>query len=724
MNRLLHYAEFGCHEGRHPRPMVSRRTNDSRMDGSRENVIVVTHEASRTGAPVLAWNIIQHLAANYNVFTIMLDGGPLMRDFEALSAEVHGPFDLDRRHSADIEHGLRPLLDAREYKYAIINSSESRPVVEACARRLIPTVMLMHEFGSYVHPPDSLRRAFDMASEIVFPADIVARSSLELHPPLRERPVRILPQGMSALPASGKLAPISPPPAVDELIRARANGAFIVLGAGTVDYRKGVDLFIATAMAVRRSPQAGRARFVWVGHGYRPTEDMRYSVYLHEQVERSELKDHVTFISEVSDLEPIYALADAFLLTSRLDPMPNVSIDAAHRGIPVICFRDASGTADLLMTDSETATGVVDYLDSSAAAQVIVSLISDSNYRSRMSEATRNLASSVFDMAKYVAALDQLGTDASARAAERRDDVNLLSRTDEFDPDICLGPDPTFEPRKSTARRAVVQNAMQRQTAVRRIMPGFNQHIWRAQRAGSEVPHRDPLAEFILTGHPCGPWFTPVIRPPEDSKSLAAGGLRALLHVHLSDPTQAGNLEMRLKANRLDADLLITTDDDAKADRLRGMFAASARGAVHIVAVSPETQDGSEIDWLLSEVQRPEWAAHSIIGHLHDTGINSDWAVTEFHWTALLGSRQPMFDCILDAFARQPTLGLVFPSDPLLPPPDNPRDFPTAGMFWAHRATLQSLADTDLPRSPRTLPFACDAAGLTQAVTRVPGVFL
>jgi glycosyltransferase involved in cell wall biosynthesis len=140
---------------------------------------------------------------------------------------------------------------------------------------------------------------------------------------------------------------------------------------------------------------------------------MLYSVYLREQLERSGLQDYVTFLDAVSDLEPIYALADAFLLTSRLDPLPNVVIDSAHRGIPIVCFKNASGAADLLLSDPDTALGVVDYLDPIAAGRVILSLAGDQDTWTRTAAATENLARSVFDMAKYVEAIDALGTAAS-----------------------------------------------------------------------------------------------------------------------------------------------------------------------------------------------------------------------------------------------------------------------------------------------------------------------
>jgi glycosyltransferase involved in cell wall biosynthesis len=145
---------------------------------------------------------------------------------------------------------------------------------------------------------------------------------------------------------------------------------------------------------------------------------MAYSIYLKEQIERAGLADQVTFIGEVSDMEPFYALADAFFLSSRLDPLPNVSIDAAMRGIPIVCFAAASGIAEILIKDPLTAHGVVPHLDAEAASQFIARIAEDANEAAEIAAATQHLAKNTFDMVRYVAQLDKLGQQAMAIEAD------------------------------------------------------------------------------------------------------------------------------------------------------------------------------------------------------------------------------------------------------------------------------------------------------------------
>ena len=49
----------------------------------------------------------------------------------------------------------------------------------------------------------------------------------------------------------------------------------VILGAGLVRLRKGVDLFIACARRVAEMMPKRRFRFVWIGDGFNPEQDVR-----------------------------------------------------------------------------------------------------------------------------------------------------------------------------------------------------------------------------------------------------------------------------------------------------------------------------------------------------------------------------------------------------------------------------------------------------------------
>ena len=57
---------------------------------------MIAHEASRTGAPILGYNIVKRLRAQYNVVTLLLGGGDIFPAFEDVSSAVIGPLERAR----------------------------------------------------------------------------------------------------------------------------------------------------------------------------------------------------------------------------------------------------------------------------------------------------------------------------------------------------------------------------------------------------------------------------------------------------------------------------------------------------------------------------------------------------------------------------------------------------------------------------------------------------
>ena len=275
-----------------------------------------------------------------------------------------------------------------------IVSVETRALVPALEDEGVPVVALVHEFSGYTKPTGILQSLYERATEIIFPADIVRRSSEIDYPFLRLLRSHVLPQGPSEVPRSSMRTDDSTRTEAERDITSQlrpeeARNDLVVVGMGTVDWRKGIDLFIATATAIlAREPQAP-VRFVWVGHGYRVSDALDVSSYLSEQVRRSRLGNRFQFMDAVEDVESIYKEADVLFLSSRLDPLPNVGIDAALRGIPVVCFAEASGMAEILSLNAETGELVVPHLDVGAAATLIGSLAADNNKLRRLGDAVR-----------------------------------------------------------------------------------------------------------------------------------------------------------------------------------------------------------------------------------------------------------------------------------------------------------------------------------------------
>lgn len=98
---------------------------------------------------------------------------------------------------------------------------------------------------------------------------------------------------------------------------------FLYVGSGFA--RKGVAPLLA---AVARM-NCRQARLVIVGTD-------RKSAAFERQARRLGLAGRVHFVGAQQDVRPFYAMADAFVLPTRYDPMPNAALEAMACGLPII----------------------------------------------------------------------------------------------------------------------------------------------------------------------------------------------------------------------------------------------------------------------------------------------------------------------------------------------------------------------------------------------------
>ena len=167
---LLHFVASGREEGRRPLPLAGSLIVPPLTGDGAPIVLVLSHELSRTGAPVLGWNLIRSLASRYRVVSISMRMGELKPDFETVAAASVGPMIGEywdpieaRRIAAKIAEAYRPI-------YAIVNSIEARALAPSLVEAGVPAIALVHEFAAYTRPLHGMREIFDFASDVVFPA--------------------------------------------------------------------------------------------------------------------------------------------------------------------------------------------------------------------------------------------------------------------------------------------------------------------------------------------------------------------------------------------------------------------------------------------------------------------------------------------------------------------------------------------------------------------------
>jgi glycosyltransferase involved in cell wall biosynthesis len=363
---------------------------------NKPQILFVSHEATRTGAPMIILNLLKyfHEFTEVECKTILHNGGHLAEDFAKYSS-VHC-LNLPRKDSDDLTRKVKKILmrSRQTPVIAICNSMESRHVAKELHRYGIPIIFLIHELPSS-YTGEQYREVFDCSNQIIFPAHSVQKEtggkvSIPTHK------ARVLPQGL----LNPQFATQCDPQVARDQLRQELKipaDAYVVLGCGTLDMRKGIDHFAAVARnTISQRLYTRPTHFVWVGEGPQWTHSTYHYVML--DVEKTEARDHVHFIGGRNNVEPYFLGSDAFLMTSRVDPFPCVIHEAMASGLPIIAFADSGGAPEAL---SDGAGLIVPYADYRAASNTIFTLMSQPHMADVIRNRAREKVGTEYNFANY-----------------------------------------------------------------------------------------------------------------------------------------------------------------------------------------------------------------------------------------------------------------------------------------------------------------------------------
>lgn len=727
VNPIRHYLRYGRKEGR----IFSLPKEDygvCNFKANMDTVLIVSHEASRTGAPVLSLNIAQSFVKRYNVVVLLLGGGPLEGAFQQSGSILVNASNL-KGNQGMIDLLIGDLCKKFKFKFALINSIESREVLPALCNFFVPTISLIHEFASYTRPRNAMRYAFFWASEVVFSTRLTLENALAEYPDLPDLNAHVLPQGRCQLPLEGLT--------IDEihvesnrvrhLIRpcSLPSDTVVVLGAGFVQMRKGVDLFLECASRVVSKSAGENYRFVWVGKGYDPEDDAGYSVYLADQIRRSGLQDHIVFIDETTAIETAYEEADLMLLSSRLDPLPNVAIDAMAHGVPVLCFDKTTGISDFLTESGLGSHCVANYLDSSDMSNKILALGGDPVIRESVAKKCRDASKEYFNMQEYISHLESLARDSANKIRQEKVDTHTILGSDLFRQDFSC----PLHLRGLSIEGQVRSYVRGWASGIdrRKPLPGFHPGIYLEQH-GVDIQGSDPFAAYLRAGRPAGSWSYPIINKATTAENVLPDNHRIAMHIHVYYPELLSEIISRLSLNQVCPDLLISITHENLRQLVSSML-IDYKGRVVEVLVVPNR--GRDIGPLLTSFGQKILDCYDYVGHIHTkkTADLRDFAVGKLWFEFLLenllgGNSGAMADRILTQMKSDTSVGLVFPDEPNIvgwgankgyAEALSPRlsleklpeffIFPVGSMFWARTSALTPLINLrldweDYPKEP------------------------
>lgn len=339
-------------------------------NGRRFKLLVVSHAADGTGAPISTLALCREWAAQGDIeLEILLRrNGELRRAFEdvaptwvarmnsqrfglgeALRTAISGAPKLalqglrnaDRPYVQNAEDRRKfEILSAHYKAFApdaiYVSTTHCGDVIKPLGLRA-PILTHVREMERVIAALDKKRRDFALNHTLHFAAvsqpvkdtltqvyDIAAEK-ITVEPPAIDLETTL---SKSAAAIGG----------VTSTLIAAAKGP-IILGIGSLIERKGPNLFLEIAAKSKKRDLP--FRFIWLGDGEMRRELMAATTHLN-------LDEHLEWLGQVDNPYPFLKQAAALALTSIEDPHPRTMIEAAALGTPVIAF-SGSGGADYFL---------------------------------------------------------------------------------------------------------------------------------------------------------------------------------------------------------------------------------------------------------------------------------------------------------------------------------------------------------------------------------------
>lgn len=372
-------------------------------------ILFVGHIANRTGAPLHMLSIMRWLQRQPNIqmTALLMQGGALLNEYRATCpvTVLYGRRLHDRSGRKQwpfFSYGMRILIRCHQYILWMIgqirlwiflwnqrgqidciflNTVVTAKLIDQLQTLNVPMIMHVHEMSHVMHYSSraaDLERMRNHVGTIVCVSDSVAQNLIRCNGFSPENIKRIqsavAPSLVDDLPISIQRSHVGIP-----------ENAMIVGMMGTMEWRKGVDVFVALARDVIQKGCAS-VHFVWIGKEERIAHQ-HLSAYFGIT---SEEQTRIHFLPEEKNGIVAMQLIDVLALTSREDPFPLVHIEAALLAKPIVCFDHSGGAAEWVA--DQGAGYVVPMGDISAFGDAIITLLQQKQKRVACGERARSYA--------------------------------------------------------------------------------------------------------------------------------------------------------------------------------------------------------------------------------------------------------------------------------------------------------------------------------------------
>ncbi len=360
-------------------------------------IVIVSNNATRTGAPILLLNLLEWIKNNsgHNFIFIMQSGGELLEDYERIGkvylwSDIARPVNKSKQVKNFPGRIFRKLLNRdnhfyskrfiqkldRTYKIPLIfcNTSTNGNILAELKKTIAaPIITYVHEGERLLDVNNEnglISLGLGLSNKVIAVSCYVKEVLIKKYN-LRA-PVPVIPGGIDV--RSGNILSDTPSLLKREKIPAHTVK---IMACGYPVWHKGTDFFIQ--IAGKMSKQRDDIHFIWLGG---IAEDEGFS-QMRFDIEKMNLSGKVTLITTKSNAIDYINLSDIFLVLSRNESFSLVTIEAGFLKKPVLCFDGAGGPCEIV--DFKPGF-IVPYADINGMCERINLLVDSSALRLEMGE--------------------------------------------------------------------------------------------------------------------------------------------------------------------------------------------------------------------------------------------------------------------------------------------------------------------------------------------------
>lgn len=368
-----------------------RRTTKSMKFGEKKclSILFVGHDANLAGAQLVLLNLMKWIweSTNFQIKMLLLDGGPLLNEYQRI-CPVLSWTELSKRYPdpRKKERFLRKFVGRPDLVYG--NTVIASNIYDTLKYLNAPYLTHVHELQKSITlyaGDETVEKMCLLTNKYIACSNSVASNLKKKH--------GILPGKIDTIHPFVQNLNVADPGLPKKHRRKRLGlleSGFIVLGCGSIYWRKGVDLFIDTAFEFSRKEKTENFHFYWIGENVWNSDASSKDICSWEQLEEKicsfGLENNISFIGRRNNVLEYLLAGDVFYLPSREDPFPLVCLEAAQCGLPIIYFSDAGSIGDFVGEDAGYAIRNGDTME---ASEKIASLAKNKKLANYMGQTAR-----------------------------------------------------------------------------------------------------------------------------------------------------------------------------------------------------------------------------------------------------------------------------------------------------------------------------------------------